>query len=85
MQDFTHQFIHQYKDIGAFGLDRQTDETSIKAMLQQFSDDTMMATLIPRLSDAELEALYLHLLKLVQNHLVGDEYHDVFLKQPHAH
>jgi len=76
----THQFIHSYKGLGAFGMDRKTDEETIIFYLQKFSEDTFMAHLVPLLGDKELEEIYEFIHRLLKRHISEDEYHALFLK-----
>ncbi|MCP3871867.1 MAG: cytoplasmic protein [Desulfobacteraceae bacterium] len=76
----THNFIQEYKGLGAFGLDRETDEETIMFYLQKFSEDSFLKTLLPRLSDQELEEIYLFVNNKIKQHFSEDEYHDIFLK-----
>ncbi|MCK5541591.1 MAG: cytoplasmic protein [Desulfobacterales bacterium] len=80
MQKDTHTFIQQYKGLGAFGLDRETDEETIMFYLQKFSEDSFLKVLIPRLSDQELEEIYLFVNDRLKKHISEDEYHTLFLK-----
>ena len=80
MKKDTHNFIHEYKGLGAFGMDRQTDEETILFYLQKFSEDTFAGTLLPRLSDEELEEIYTFINTKLKNHCTEDEYHELFLK-----
>ncbi len=80
MKKDTHEFIQEYKGLGAFGLDRKTDEETIMFYLQKFSEDLFLKTLIPKLSDQELEEIYLFINKKLKQHLTEDEYHSLFLK-----
>ena len=76
----THNFIHSYKGLGAFGMDRETDEETLMFYLQKFSEDSFMETFLPRLEDAELEEIYLLINTLLKRHISEDEYHGLFLK-----
>lgn len=76
----THHFIQNYNGLGAFGLDRETDEETIMFYLQKFSEDNFLSALLPRLSDQELEEVYLFVNQKVKRHLTEDEYHSLFLK-----
>ena len=76
----THNFIHGYKGLGAFGMDRKTDEETIMFYLQKFSEDTFMNLMIPKLTDRELEEIYMFINKKIKQHISEDEYHSVFLK-----
>jgi len=80
MKKDTHTFVHTYKGLGAFGLDRETDEDTIMFYLQKFSEDTFLKTLLPRLSDPELEEIYLFINTKLKQHLSEEEYHGLFLK-----
>jgi len=76
----THDFVQNYKGLGAFGLDRETDEETIMFYLQKFSEDAFLKTLLPRLSDPELEEIYLFINGKLKQHFLEDEYHTLFLK-----
>ena len=80
MQKDTHNFIQEYKGLGAFGLDRETDEETIMFYLQKFSEDSFLKALLPRLSDHELEEIYLFIDKKLKAHFSEEEYHELFLK-----
>lgn len=80
MKKDSHQFIQEYKGLGAFGMGRETDEETVMFYLQKFSEDSFMKTLLPRLSDAELEEIYLWVNRHLKTHLTEDEYHSLFLK-----
>lgn len=80
MKKDTHNFIHDYKGLGAFGMDRKTDEETLMFYLQKFSEDSLLNLLVPRLSDTEIESLYEMVNKTIKTHLSEDEYHQVFLK-----
>ncbi len=76
----THNFIHKYKGLGAFGLDRETDEETIMFYLQKFSEDSFLKLLLPRLSDDELKEIYNFVNGILKKHISEDEYHAIFLK-----
>jgi len=80
MKKDTHQFIQEYDGLGAFGLNRETDEETIMFYLQKFSEDSFLKTLLPRLSDPELEEIYLFVNDRLKRHLSEEEYHSLFLK-----
>jgi len=80
MKKDRHNFIQKYKGVGAFGMDRETDEETIMFYLQKFSEDSFLTTFIPRLSDEELEEIYLFINKKLKQHLIDEEYHTLFLK-----
>jgi TorA maturation chaperone TorD len=80
MQKDTHDFVQTYNGLGAFGLDRETDEETIMFYLQKFSEDSFLKALIPRLSDQELEEIYSFVNRKLKDHISEDEYHALFLK-----
>jgi TorA maturation chaperone TorD len=80
MKKDTHNFVQEYKGLGALGLDRETDEETIMFYLQKFSEDSFLKAFIPRLSDQELEEIYLFINNKLKQHISEDEYHDLFLK-----
>jgi hypothetical protein len=80
MTEDRHDFIHNYKGLGAFGMDRNTDEQTVMFYLQKFSEDRFMETFVPRLSDGELEEIYLWINDFLKRHISEDEYHALFLK-----
>ena len=80
MKKDRHNFIQKYKGVGAFGMDRETDEETIMFYLQKFSEDSFLTTFIPRLSDEELEEIYLFINNKLKKHLIEEEYHTLFLK-----
>ncbi|MCP4720924.1 MAG: cytoplasmic protein [Desulfobacteraceae bacterium] len=80
MKKDTHNFIHEYKGLGAFGMDRKTDEETLMFYLQKFSEDSFMEAFLPRLSDGDLEEIYLFINEQLKKHLSEDEYHGLFLK-----
>lgn len=80
MKKDTHNFIQEYKGLGAFGLNRKTDEETIMFYLQKFSEDLFLKTILPRLSDEELEEIYGFINDKLKHHLSENEYHHLFLK-----
>ena len=80
MKKDTHNFIQEYKGLGAFGLTRETDEETIMFYLQKFSEDSFLKTILPRLSDSELQEIYKFINDKLKKHLIKDEYHKLFLK-----
>jgi len=67
----------------ALGLDRATDETTVICCLQMFSDDALMHTLMPRLSDREIGQLFDTVTGCLKRHLSESEYHRLFLRDDH--
>ena len=72
-------------DAICFGLDRATDEQSLAIFLRLFSSDALLATLIPRLDDEEIEQLVDQLTGLMRKHLTEKEYHELFLGDHNHH
>ncbi len=68
-------------DVGdiLFGLNRREDERSLAAFLRIMSEERMAATLIPRLSDAEIAQMVDLFFTLMHKHLSRKEYHTLFL------
>lgn len=80
MAKHSHLFVERFDGFVGFGLDRPTDENTLIYYLQKFSDDKLMQTLIKRMTDQELLALFDHLGALLKRHLSEEEYHHLFLK-----
>ncbi len=80
MPKHTHNFVEEYKGLVGFGLNRETDEKTVIYYLQKFSDDKMINGIIGRLSDEELEEIFLFINKILKKNLVEEEYHQLFLK-----
>jgi len=83
MKEHSHDFVETYDGLVGFGLDRQTDENTVKYYLQKFSDDELMKRLIPELSDVDLEEIFELINRHLKNHLSDTEYHHLFLKEDH--
>lgn len=79
-QQCCHRFVEEYQGIIGFGMDRETDGYTLTCYLQKFSDDELMALLRDRMSDAEIEALFDMLARIMKAHLTEEEYHRYFLK-----
>ncbi len=84
MTKYSHKFVEKYNDLIGFGMDRETDENTIICYLQMFSDDKLMEKLVKRLTDNELEELFISITRLLKNHLSESEYHKLFLKDDHS-
>ena len=78
----SHNFVETYEGLVGFGADRGTDENTIIYYLQKFSDDSLMKTIIKRMSDEELTEIFGLITRLLKNHLDDAEYHQIFLKEP---
>ena len=77
----SHQFVEEYDEMLAYGLNRKTDEDTVICYLQKFSDDKLINVMRQRLSDQELEDVFNLLAGLLHRHLSEDEYHGLFLKE----
>ena len=62
-----------------FGMDRAGDEASLAALIQRFSQQQLLETLIPRLSDREINEVLDFFTALMHKHLKDDEYHRLFI------
>ena len=78
----SHNFVDDYEELVGFGLDRETDEKSLMVYLQKFSDDALLARLLPRLKDQEILEILDLISRLLRTHLNEEEYHRLFLKEP---
>jgi hypothetical protein len=81
MSKHSHRFTDEYDGFVGFGFNRATDEHTIIYYLQKFSDDTLMQTLVKRLSDQDLTDIFDLLTRLLKTHLTEAEYHHLFLKE----
>ena len=80
----SHRFVEEYEGLVGFGLDRETDESTLTYYLQKFSDDELMALIRPRLADSEMEDLFNLVARLMKQHFTEEEYHRYFLKENRA-
>ncbi len=76
----SHTFVEHYEGLVGFGFDRETDEKSLMVYLQKFSDDALLAALVPRLSELEIQDLFERISLLLKKYLQETEYHRLFLK-----
>ena len=81
MSKHSHRFTDEYDGFVGFGFNRETDEHTIIYYLQKFSDDTLMQTLVKRLSDQDMADIFDLLTRLLKTHLAEKEYHRLFLKE----
>jgi hypothetical protein len=79
----SHNFVETYDGFVGFGLGRETDECTVTYYLQKFSDDRLIAELVQRMSDEELEQIFNLIAGILKNHLKDVEYHELFLKDDH--
>ncbi|MEW5723409.1 MAG: cytoplasmic protein [Thermodesulfobacteriota bacterium] len=80
MGSHRHDFIEEYQGFVGFGLDRETDESSLIVYLQKFSDDELLAALRKRITNEEMDELLNLINRLLKTHLNDEEYHRLFLK-----
>jgi hypothetical protein len=80
MAKHSHNFIEEYTGLVGFGLDRETDENTVRYYLQKFSDDKFSEQLIERLTDDELSEIFFMITRILKIHLSEPEYHSLFLK-----
>ena len=76
----SHTFVETYDGLVGFGADRKTDENTVIYYLQKFSDDKLMQTIMPRLSDDELQEIFDLINRILNKHLKHRQYHQLFLK-----
>lgn len=76
----SHRFVETYSGLVGFGLDRETDENTLRYYLQKFSDDELMENLLPRLTEPEMEEVFSLVNRLMKRHFAEAEYHRLFLK-----
>lgn len=80
MKQHSHDLVEQCDEALGIGLDRETDEKTIICYLQKFADDTLLQTLVPRLSDQEIDDIAHVIFRALKEHLTEAEYHSLFLK-----
>lgn len=62
-----------------FGMSRDKDEESLVTFLKMFSNDRLTDTLIPRMSDEDINLVVDTLTEVMRNNLTNEEYHQLFL------
>ena len=80
MPKHSHWFVEEYDGLVGFGLDRETDESTLTYYIQKFSDDDHMALIRNRLSQSDMAELFNILSRLLKQYLSEEEYHQYFLK-----
>jgi hypothetical protein len=78
-----HNFVETYEGLVGFGLNRKTNENTVKYYLQKFSDDQVLKIITQRLTDEELDEIFGMISRLLRFHLTESEYHRLFLKDDH--
>ena len=80
MAKHSHNFVETFDGFLGYGLDRQSDEDTVRFYLQKFSDDILMETILKRLSDDDLNELFNIISKMLKIYLSEPEYHSLFLQ-----
>ena len=80
MAKHSHNFVETFDGFLGYGLDRQSDEDTVRFYLQKFSDDILMETILKRLSDDDLNELFNIISKMLKIYLSEPEYNSLFLK-----
>ncbi|SEM04338.1 hypothetical protein SAMN04489760_10331 [Syntrophus gentianae] len=80
MAKHSHEFVETYDGFVGYGLDRQTDEHTVHLYLQKFSDDSLMNTILKRMTDEDLAEVFDTASKMLKKYLTEPEYHQLFLK-----
>lgn len=75
-----HDFVETYTGLVGYGFDRPTDQATLAVYLQKISDDDCARTLLSRLGQEEMDALFEMMSGLLRRHLSEEEYHALFLK-----
>lgn len=68
-----------------FGLNRTTDEQSLKKLLELLAQRQVTAALVPRMQDDEIHQLADQVMTLVKKHLSHQEYHQLLLGDDDEH
>jgi len=80
MHKHSHRFVEEYDGLVGYGLNRETDESTLICYLQKFSDDEHVSKILPRMSEEEMANLFNLLGALLKKYLTEEEYHTFFLK-----
>jgi hypothetical protein len=76
----SHNFVETFDGFLGFGLNRQSNEDTLAVYLQKFSDDTLMNTVLKKMSDDDLETMFDIITGMLKRYLTDAEYHRIFLK-----
>ncbi len=76
----SHRFVEVFDGFLGYGLDRKTNENTLRFFLQKFSDDSLMETILPRMTDEDLDELFEMISLALKKYLSEPEYHELFLK-----
>ncbi len=80
MAKHSHDFVETFDGFVGYGLDRQSNENTLRVYLQKFSDDRLMQTVLKRMSDDDLAEVFDVVAKMLKKYLSEPEYHQLFLK-----
>ncbi|HVN98081.1 MAG TPA: hypothetical protein VMT62_16770 [Syntrophorhabdaceae bacterium] len=80
MSKHSHEFVETFQGFLGYGLDRQTDEDTVRVYLQKFSDDNLMKVILKRMTREDLTDVFEIVSKMLKNYLTEPEYHQLFLK-----
>ena len=81
MAKYSHRFVETFEGFLGYGLDRQSNEDTVRVYLQKFSDDALMDTILKRVTDDDLAEVFELIGKMLRKYLSGPEYHQLFLKE----
>jgi hypothetical protein len=80
MAKHSHGFVETFDGFVGYGLDRQSNENTVRVYLQKFSDDDLMKTILKRMTDNDLTEVFELTSKMLKRYLSEPEYHELFLK-----
>ena len=81
MTKHSHRFVETFDDFLGYGLDRSPNESTVQVYLQKFSDDHLMKTILPRMTDDDLNEIFEITNRMMKKYLTEPEYHQLFLKE----
>lgn len=68
-----------------FGMNHATDVDSLITYLAHFGHERLTTALVPRMNTQEIHQVVDLLTQIMRNHLTDEEYHALFLGEPHHH
>jgi hypothetical protein len=80
MGKHSHNFVETFGGMGAYGLDRKSNEETVQLYLQKFSGDRLMEKVLKRMTDQDMDELFDMVGRLLKQYLNEEEYHELFLK-----
>ncbi|MBP8626511.1 MAG: hypothetical protein KBE27_02315 [Syntrophorhabdaceae bacterium] len=81
MMKHSHRFVEVFDGLLGYGLDRKTNEDTVRFYLQKFSDDHLMETILNRMTDEDLDEVFNITSRMLKKYLSEPEYHELFLKE----